>query len=117
MRTTKTMVETTAAAAARRLWGHDRGRRTVNRSHHPASRAYLGLGLAALLVCVALPAARSDSFVNNLLRQKGFSAADLRARDAGEAVVKSLDTPVRRELAHFGIVSVSYTHLRAHETP
>jgi hypothetical protein len=78
----------------------------VNRSHHPVSRAYPGLGLAALLVCVALPAARSDSFVNNLLRQRGFSAADLRARDAGEAVVKSLDTPVRRELAHFGIVYI-----------
>src|SRR4029450_7488685 len=92
-----------------RFWGHDRGRRTVdgvNRSHGPVSRAYLGLGLA-LLVCVALPAAQSDSFVNNLLRQRGFAAADLRARDAGQAVVKSLDTPVRRELAHFGIVYIA----------
>ena len=44
--------------------------------------------------------------MNNLLRQRGFSAADLRARDAGEAVVKTLDTPVRRELAYFGVVNI-----------
>jgi hypothetical protein len=79
--------------------------RVVHGRYHPPS-AYLGLGLAALLVCTASPGARSDSFVDNLLRQRGFSAADLRARDAGEAVVKSLDTPVRRELAYFGVVSV-----------
>jgi hypothetical protein len=69
--------------------------------------AFLGLGLgAALLVTVASPAAQSVSFVNNLLRQQQFSRADLRALDAGKAVVKSLDTPVRRELAHFGVVHI-----------
>jgi hypothetical protein len=36
----------------------------------------------------------------------GFSAADLRSLDAGAAVVKSLETPVRRELAHFGVVYI-----------
>jgi hypothetical protein len=65
-----------------------------------------GLGLAALLVSTVSPGARSDSFLNDLLRQRGFSAADLRAHDAGEAVVKSLDTPVRRELAYFGVVYI-----------
>jgi hypothetical protein len=70
--------------------------------------AFLGLVVvvAALLVSVASPAAQSDAFVDDLLRQERFSAADLRARDAGQAVVKSLDTPVRRELAHFGIVYI-----------
>jgi hypothetical protein len=65
----------------------------------------LGLG-AALLMAVASPAARSGSFVSDLLRQERFSAADLRALDAGEAVVKSLDTTARQELAHFGVVYV-----------
>jgi hypothetical protein len=35
-----------------------------------------------------------------------FSAADLRSLDAGVAVVKSLETPVRRELAYFGVVHI-----------
>ncbi len=78
----------------------------VNRSHHPALRAFLGVGFGVvLLVGVASPAAQSG-FVNNLLRQERFSAADLRALDAGEAVVKTLDTPVRQELAHFGAVYI-----------
>ena len=69
--------------------------------------AFLGLGVGAgLLVSLASPAAQSVAFVNNLLRQQRFSAADLRALDAGEAIVKTLDTPVRRELAHFGVVHI-----------
>ena len=72
----------------------------------PVLPALLGLGLGALLITVASPAAQSDSFVNNLLRRERFSAADLRALDAGEAVVKSLDTPVRQERAHFGVVYI-----------
>src|SRR5512134_1984809 len=76
-------------------------------NERPVLPALLALGLgAALLIAVASPAAQSDSFVNNLLRREGFSAADLRALDAGEAVVKSLDTPVRQELAHFGVVHI-----------
>jgi hypothetical protein len=78
----------------------------VNRSHHPARRAFLGVGFGVvLLVGVASPAAQSG-FVNSLLRQERFSAADLRALDAGEVVVKTLDTPVRQELAHFGAVYI-----------
>jgi hypothetical protein len=79
----------------------------VHGSDRPVLPAFLGLGLGtALLVGVASPAAQSGSFVTNLLRQERFSAADLRALDEGAAVVKSLDTPVRRELAHFGVVCI-----------
>ena len=79
----------------------------VNGRDRPVLPAVLGLGLgAAMVVAVASPAAQPVSFVNNLLGQQRFSAADLRALDAGEAVVKSLDTPVRRELAHFGVVHI-----------
>jgi hypothetical protein len=43
--------------------------------------------------------------VDSLLSQKlSFSAADLRAIDTGSAVIKSLDTPIREELAHIGAV-------------
>lgn len=72
----------------------------------PVLRAFLGLGLGATLLVGAPPAAQSVAFLNNLLRQQRFSAADFRSLDAGEAVVKSLDTPVRRELAHFGVVHI-----------
>ena len=46
-----------------------------------------GVG-AALLIAVASLAAPSGSFANDLLRREGFSPADLRTLDAGEAVVK-----------------------------
>jgi hypothetical protein len=78
----------------------------VSGCDRPVPSAVLGLATVALLAGVASPAAQSVSFVNNLLRQQRFSAADLRALDAGEAVVKSLDTPVRRELAQFGVVHI-----------
>jgi hypothetical protein len=67
----------------------------------------LGVGVGALLVAVASPAAQSGSFLDDLLRREmRFSAADLRALDAGSAVIKSLETPVRQELAHFGAVYI-----------
>ncbi len=80
-------------------------------SERPALSTLLGLGVAAtLLVAAASPAAQPGSFVDNLLRgQMRFSAADLRALDAGSAVVKSLETPVRQELAHFGVVYIDAT--------
>jgi hypothetical protein len=73
----------------------------------PVRTAFFGLGLgAALLIVVASPAAQSGSFVDSLLRRERFSAAELQAVNAGKAVVKSLDTPVRQELAHFGVVHI-----------
>lgn len=79
----------------------------VNGRHRPVLPAVLGLVLATNLVAaVASPAAQPVSFVNNLFGQQRFSAADRRALDAGGAVVRSLDTPVRRELAHFGVVHI-----------
>jgi len=66
----------------------------------------LGLGLGAgLLIAVASLATPSASFVDNLLSQKmKFSDDDLRAFDAGSAVIKRLDTPIREELAYVGAV-------------
>jgi hypothetical protein len=78
----------------------------VNGSDRRVPPAFLAVGFGVvLLVAPASPAAQSG-FVNNLLRQERFSAADLRVLDGGEAVVKSLDTPVRQELAHFGAVYI-----------
>ncbi len=66
----------------------------------------LGLGLSAGVTIASLSlAANSRSVVDDLLSQKlKFSAADLRALDAGSAVIKTLDTSVREELAHVGAV-------------
>ena len=69
--------------------------------------ALLGLGLGAgLLNAVASSAAQSGPLVDTLLQRERLFEADLRALHAGEAVVKSLDTPVRQELAIFGVVHV-----------
>jgi len=71
-------------------------------------RPILGLALgAALLVTAAYPVARSGSAVDDLLtRRMGFAAADLRPLDVGAAAIKSLETPVREELAYVGVVYV-----------
>lgn len=74
----------------------------------PVSRCKGSLVLVvfALGTLIASPTAQSGTFVSRVLQEERFSAADLRALDSGEAVVKSLDTPVRQELAHFGAVHV-----------
>ena len=73
----------------------------------PSPRALLVLGLAAAFaVLIETPAAQSVSLVPNQFGQQLFSAADLRALDGGSAVVRSLQTPIRRELAHFGVVHI-----------
>jgi hypothetical protein len=78
----------------------------VNRCETLVLPALLGLGLGgALLNAVAAPAAQSGPHMDRLLPER-FVEADLRALHAGEAVVKSLDTPVRQELAVFGVVHV-----------
>ena len=81
------------------------GEREPSGSAGPSGILGLGFG-AALMIAVASLAAQSGSFVNDLFRREGFSAADLRTLNAGEAVVKALDTPVRQELAHFGVVHI-----------
>ena len=59
-------------------------------------------------MAVSSLATPSGSIVDDLLSQKlRFSSADVRALDAGSAVIKSLDTPVREELAHIGAVYFS----------
>jgi len=88
--------------------GQRRLKNDVVNGNRPVLPALLGLGVvAALLVAVASPGAQAGSFVDDLLRREmRFSAADLRTLDAGSAVIRSLETPVRRELAHFGVVYV-----------
>ena len=59
---------------------------------------------------VASPRAQPPSSVEDLLRREmRFSRSDLRALHTGSAIIKSLDTPVRQELAHFGAVYVDTT--------
>jgi hypothetical protein len=68
----------------------------------------LAIRLATALVAgaIALGAQSGPSPVDALLRQKGFSSGDVRALDTGAVVVRSLDTPVREELAHVGVVHI-----------
>ena len=72
----------------------------------------LGWTVAALIAAASLVAAQSDSNLGDLTvddllqRTMGFSADDMEKLDAGSAVVNSLDTPVRQELAHVGVVYV-----------
>ena len=70
--------------------------------------ALFGLGLGTtVLVAVASSAVQTGGFVDDLLRRKlRFSGADLRAVASGAAIVKSLETPVRQELAHLGVVYI-----------
>jgi hypothetical protein len=64
----------------------------------------LGLGAALLLATASLgtPPGTIVDFLSN--EEVRFSAADLRALDTGSAVIKSLETPVREELAHVAAV-------------
>jgi len=52
------------------------------------------------------PAAQSAPLVDNLLPRERLQEGDLRTLHAGGAVVRSLDTPVRQELAVLGVVYV-----------
>ncbi|HEY7445068.1 MAG TPA: hypothetical protein VH701_21750, partial [Vicinamibacterales bacterium] len=80
----------------------------MNSNERPVLPPLFGFGVRAIvLVAVVASTAHAAPFVDDLLRRKmRFSAADLRSLDAGAAVVKSLETPVRRELAHFGVVYI-----------
>ena len=78
----------------------------ANRFRFPSSPASVGglAGAAVAVVAVCL-GAQAGSTVERLLTQRmGFSASDVRALEGGSAVVQSLDTPVREEVAHVGVV-------------
>lgn len=69
----------------------------------PLTAALLALALAA--AALAALAASPGSAVEELLTGRlGFSADDVRRLEQGAAVIRSLDTPVRQELAHVGVV-------------
>lgn len=66
------------------------------------------LSVALLLTAIGPRAQTPPAFVDALLRQTlRFSADDLETIQAGRAVVKTLDTDVRQELAHIGAVYVN----------
>jgi hypothetical protein len=69
--------------------------------------AVFSLALAIAPLSVGAPSGQSGPAVDALLSRERFGSADLRAVHAGEAVVKSLDTPLRQELAVFGVVYVA----------
>jgi hypothetical protein len=66
----------------------------------------IGLGTGATLLMSLSPlGSSSGSIVDSLLSEKmGFSASDLRTLDEGSAVIKTLETPVREELAFVAAV-------------
>jgi hypothetical protein len=68
-----------------------------------AAPVLLGLGFWAALLTATPPGPAVDHLLGEKLK---FSAADLRALDAGSAVIKILDTPVREELAFVAAVYV-----------
>ena len=78
----------------------------ANRCRSPSPpAAVLGLAGAAVAVAAVCLGAQPGSTVERLLTQRmGFSAPDVRALERGSAVVNSLDTPVREEVAHVGVV-------------
>ncbi len=80
----------------------------VNTPTRPVLPALLCLGMATALPIAgtSLAAQAGPAADRRLERTLGFSDADLRALDAGAAVIRSLDTPVREELAHVGVVYI-----------
>lgn len=80
----------------------------MRRQRQAVSSNFSALGLVAVLAGAAALQENRPSFLDDLLRrQMRFSPAELRALDSGAAVIKTLDTPVRQELAHFGVVYVN----------
>lgn len=72
------------------------------------SIAHHAIRLTSVLVATAVVTGAQArlSPVDALLRQKGFSAGDMRALDSGSVLVRTVDTPVREEMAHLGAVHI-----------
>ena len=82
--------------------GSFRGR---NRRRLPGRPGLFVLAWAFALAAVVSLAAQPGSGVGRLLNETmGFSIDDLRGLDRGSAIIRSLDTPVRQELAHVGVI-------------
>jgi len=62
---------------------------------------------AALIAASTIAAGHAETIVGAFSTWKtGLSASDVRALEAGSAVIQSLDTPIREELAYVGMVYV-----------
>ena len=91
------------AGAARLVMSHVSGpNRRPGPSGVPCAPAW-AIVLAAAVPLAAQPGPGVDRLLNETM---GFSADDLRGLDRGSAVIRSLDTPVRQELAHVGVVHI-----------
>ena len=85
--------------------GASPGRNPIHRQSPKAALAALA-GASVLIAAVSL-AAQAGSTVERLVTQTlGFSTDDVQTLDSGSAVINSLDTPVREELANVGVVYV-----------
>ena len=85
--------------------GASPGRNPIRRQSPKA--APVALTWVSLVIAVVSLAAQSGSPVERLVTQTlGFSTDDVQALDSGSAVIRSLDTPVREELANVGVVYV-----------
>ena len=76
-----------------------------NRRRRPGPAGLFVLAWAFALAALVSLAAQSGPSVGRLLHETmGFEVDDLRGLDRGSAAIRSLDTPVRQELAHVGVV-------------
>lgn len=74
-------------------------------SQQQRRRRIVAIGVAVALLSVAAAAGQPTS-MEDLLHLWRFSSTDLRALEAKRAIVKPLDTSIRRELAYFGAVHI-----------
>lgn len=87
------------------LVGSSSDRRDESRPQGKA-RTILVFAAAAATVVVAPHAAQSGRSMGPLLAGMGFASGDAQRLERGSAVIRSLDTRAREELAHVGVVYV-----------
>ena len=74
------------------------------RRFHGLSHTLPVIAAVAATVIVAPRAAQLDTSMEPILTSMGFGSGDLRRLERGAAVIRSLDTRAREELAHVGTV-------------
>lgn len=71
---------------------------------HGLSHTLPAIAALAATIVVALHAAQLGTSMEPLLAGMGFAAGDVQRLERGAAVIRSLDTRAREELAHVGVV-------------